>query len=201
MSGLRFAAGLPALARALKGVFPVPKTGKDYMNYAIRLGPEALGAGMVAASLPGEDVDAGTRALAGMEELLMSMGLSTVGSLGGRGIAARRMKGQIRKGTFDVPDGQTRRQAYEEGLNMGATLGDAAVLPLQFLAPRPFYNSQLQQFASEQPAKQVVEEQKDQENTDMMIAALLASGALGGTSMMALDTVNPRRAVLDINGY
>ena len=199
MAGLRLAAGVPALIRALKGVFPVPKTGKDYMGYALRLGPEMLGAGMMAANLPG-DVDGGTRALAGLEELAMSLGLSTLGSLGGRSIAGRRMRSQFRKGKFEVPEGQTRSQVYDEGLSMGTSLGDAAVLPLQFLAPRPFFNSQLEKFASEQPARQVAEEQEDQKNTDMMIAALLASGALGGTSMAALDTYAPRRAMLDING-
>jgi len=197
---LRFAAGLPALARAIKGVFPVPKTGKDYMNYALRLGPEAFGAGMIAANLPGEDVDTGTRALAGLEELVMSMGLSTLGSLGGRGIAARRMKNQVRRGTFNAPEGKTRNQAYNEGIDMGTTLGDAAMLPLQFLAPRPFYNSQLEQYVNEQPAKQVVEEQQQQDETEMMVAALLASGALGSTSMVGLDAYNPRRAVLDVHG-
>lgn len=198
--GMRFAGAIPALTRALKGMFPAPKTGRDYMNYAIRYVPELLGAGLSAASLPGEDVDMGTRALAAGEELATSLGLSMAGSLAGRGLAGRRAMNQIRKGNFEVPDGMTRRQAVNEALEMGTTLGDSAVLPLQFFAPRPFYNSQVEQYMAEQPRQQVVEEQEQQANTETMIAALLASGALGNTSMMALDVANPRRVLMDING-
>jgi len=196
---IRFPRGISSLAQALKGVFPAPKTGRDYMNYAIRLGPELLGAGMTAYSLPGEDVDGGTRVIAGLEELLLSMGLSAAGSSAGRGLAAQQMRKKIRNGTLEIPSGKTRRDVYNEGLEMGTTLGDAAVLPLQFLAPRPFYNSQVQSYINEQPAKQVVEEQQ-QDNTDMMVAALLASGAFGGTAMASLDTYSPRKAMLDANG-
>lgn len=196
---MRLAAGIPSLMRALKGVFPVPKTGMDYMNYGLRLGPEVLGAAMAASSLP-PDADAGTRGLAGLEELATSLLLSTGGSMAGRGIASRQMQSQLKSGKFNVPEGMTRRQAYDRGLDMGTSLGDAAMMPLQWFGPRPFRDHVVEEYLNQQSPAEAVEGREQQETNDMMIAALLASGALGGTSMVALDAYNPRRAVLDING-
>jgi hypothetical protein len=192
---LRFAAGLPAIARALKQIFPAPKNAMDYGSYAIRYVPELLGAGAVAASLPGEDVDAGTRLLAGGEELATSLGLSLLGSLGGRTVARSVMKNRVKAGkNSPLPDGTTRQQAYKQGIDMGVNLGDAAALPLQFLMPRAFYNSQIDQYMNgEESATEQTEASADQ--TDVAIAALLASGALGSAGMTALGSGQPRMMV------
>jgi hypothetical protein len=193
--GLRFAAGIPALTRALKDIFPA-KSGKDYASLALRFGPELLGAGLVASSLP-VGTEGGARALAAGEELATSVGLSLLGNLAGRGVArnmaARRLNNLDTK---PLPEGVSPRQYAREMTDMGMNIGDVAALPLQFFVPRAFYNSQLDEYVNQQQGgkRSEAEAQDSEEDMNLALAALLTSGALG-TGGMALGSGQPRQII------
>lgn len=193
--GFRFAAGIPALTRALRDIFPVGNS-KDYASLALRFGPELLGAGLMASTLP-EGTDGSTRAIAAGEELATSVGLSLLGNMAGRGVArnvaSRRLKNLDRK---PLPEGMNPRQYVKETTDMGVNIGDVAALPMQYMVPRAFYNSQLDSYVEQQQGGDgsVEQAKESEEEMNIALAALLASGALG-TAGMSLGSGQPRAMI------
>ena len=201
--GIRMAMA-PAL-RAFKEIFPFHGKGAP-MHYAMRFGPELLGAGMMAAAAPPE-TGLGTRALIGGEDVLASLGLSVLGSGIGRTLGRRRMakkmgmtsKGLPKRGGIEILDeaGQNidlsgmspalaakqRQNAIKMAGMEGASLGDMVMMPAQFLRPSPSLNAAQDDYIRKQQDLQAAAEAQQGVNEQMNLEGLMeALIAIGGTA-------------------
>ena len=190
--GLRMAMA-PAL-RAFKQIFPF-RGKRAPMQYAFRFGPELLGAGMMAAAAPPE-TSIGTRTLIGGEDVLVSIGLSLLGSGIGRTVSrgrmARKMRGpdgRLTRSGIEVldefgeamdlsglsPAGKAglRRRALIEAGEGGANIGDMVMMPAQFLRPSPLLNAAHDEYYQKQETAREQELAAQQIEKTMQVEGLM----------------------------
>ncbi len=190
--GLRMAMA-PAL-RAFKQIFPF-RGKRAPMQYAFRFGPELLGAGMMAAAAPPE-TSIGTRTLIGGEDVLVSIGLSLLGSGIGRTVSrgrmARKMRGpdgRLTRSGIEVldefgeamdlsglsPAGKAglRRRALIEAGEGGANIGDMVMMPAQFLRPSPLLNAAHNEYYQKQETAREQELAAQQIEKTMQVEGLM----------------------------
>ena len=183
----------PAL-RAFKQIFPF-RGKRAPMQYAFRFGPELLGAGMMAAAAPPE-TSIGTRTLIGGEDVLVSIGLSLLGSGIGRTVSrgrmARKMRGpdgRLTRSGIEVldefgeamdlsglsPAGKAglRRRALIEAGEGGANIGDMLVMPAQFLRPSPLLNAAHDEYYQKQETAREQELAAQQIEKTMQVEGLM----------------------------
>ena len=190
--GLRMAMA-PAL-RAFKQIFPF-RGKRAPMQYAFRFGPELLGAGMMAAAAPPE-TSIGTRTLIGGEDVLVSIGLSLLGSGIGRTVSrgrmARKMRGpdgRLTRSGIEVldefgeamdlsglsPAGKAglRKRALIEAGEGGANIGDMVMMPAQFLRPSPLLNAAHDEYYQKQETAREQELAAQQIEKTMQVEGLM----------------------------
>jgi len=185
----------PAL-RAFKQIFPF-RGKRAPMQYAFRFGPELLGAGMMAAAAPPE-TSIGTRTLIGGEDVLVSIGLSLLGSGIGRTVSRGRMARKMGKlpggrlpkhSDFEVldefgevmdlsglsPAGKAglRRRALIEAGEGGANIGDMVMMPAQFLRPSPLLNAAHDEYYQKQETAREQELAAQQIEKTMQVEGLM----------------------------
>ena len=191
MAALRFALApaLKALRVAMKDVFPYTGKNAGWM-YAQRFGPELMGAGMMAAAAP-PDTSVGTRAAIGGEDVLASLGLSVLGSLGGRGLMKGRMARRMKAGKVpelvNAPSNQVpalKNQLLREAAIQGANVGDMAMMPAQFMRPSPLLNAahddyiRKQEEAYAQSQVMTAEQLEERMKLEGLMELLLAGGGV-----------------------
>ena len=187
MAVLRFALApaLKALRVAMKDVFPFAGKNTGWL-YAQRFGPEVLGAGMMAAAAP-PDASVGTRAAIAGEDVLVSLGLSVVGSLAGRSLMKGRMARRIKAGKVpelvNAPSSQIpglEKQLLRESAIQGANVGDMVMMPAQFMRPSPLLNAAHDEYAKKQQNAQAQALAVQQTQQSMKLEELMGYLAMGG---------------------
>ena len=142
---MRFAGLFKALKNSdtLRNVLP---NTKNPLDMAIRFGPDAAYAGLSSTVWAPEDASLGDRAMIGLEDALLGVGLSLAG-----GAAGYKTSKAL---TRDMKDA-TQRTGY---LQAGMTLGDAAGNLSQAFVPRPAMEAAY--------AKSALNQQAEQQNID-----------------------------------